>query len=438
MDSAQNTTKNLFLLGKYLTKESGILIIQNNQDAALKSSNKAMKIAEYIEDEKMICEVILVKVELDRLLGRHNEAIDKLDQAYEIMNKKGCDDVLCVRILDRYASIYSAISGETAKKYSLMALELATKLNERHSMAVSHNELGYNYEHTGNFDSSLFHYKKAIEIWKSLKTPIYTSNALSNIGRLYKKNKQPRIALGYLLEAEKMIRNTSWYQTKFQVYANLETIYLNFGDSVNFYKMKSLHNLAGSYIIGASIEDNIVGYEKQFEQSENLRIIEKQESELELKKAESELEKRRANQFLVLSILSSLGLFGAVLWLRQTIKNRKRISQINKELEEAIVIKEGLLKEIHHRVKNNLQMISGLLTIQAKNTSDEMAKKALLDSKARLKAVSMVHKRLYVGESYNQVDIASFLKDVVSSYVHSELRSQDVFNLEHDDFNVHI
>ncbi|MCH2234663.1 MAG: sensor histidine kinase [Crocinitomicaceae bacterium] len=127
-----------------------------------------------------------------------------------------------------------------------------------------------------------------------------------------------------------------------------------------------------------------------------------------------------------------------MLWLRQTIKNRKHISNINKELEEAIVIKEGLLKEIHHRVKNNLQMISGLLTIQAKNTSDEVAKQALLDSRSRLKAVSMVHKRLYVGEGYNEVDIESFLKDVVSSYVHSELRSQDIFTLDHDDFNVHI
>lgn len=440
LDSALYYTKSPYLYCKYLTTKSFTLILNNNREEAFPLLKQAESIANSLSDPELICEIILAHVELDRSLGRHKEAIKKLDYAWEIMGSENCEDLLCIRILDRYASIQVSLSGpEESKKYSFKALKLASEIGEEHSMAVSHNELGYIYEHSINgYDSAEYHYLKAIEIWSRLNTPIYTSNALSNIGRLYKKMEDPYKALKHLHEAHELIKNTQWFDTRFEVSANLAMIYISLDDSINYYKYLSEHWLAGSAILSRSVEDDIVGYERQFEQSENLRIIENQQSEIELKNAENKLKERKANQFLFFMILAIITLIGVTLWLRQTVKNRKEIAKINKELEIALEVKNGLLKEIHHRVKNNLQMISGLLTIQAKNTVDEVAKQALLESKARLKSMSLVHKRLYIGEGYNQVEITTFLRDIIGSFVNSDQRSQDIFELDIDRFFVHI
>lgn len=440
LDSALLYTQSPYLYCKYLISKSFTLIINNNREEAFPILKQAEIIANSLGEPELTCEVILAQVEIDRAIRSDEEALKKLDKAWEIMGSEDCQNLMCIRILDRYASIYTATAQlEISKNYSFRALKLAQEIREEHSMAVSHNELGFIYEHSPNgYDSAEYHYLKAIEIWTKLKTPVYTSNALSNLGRLYKKMNDPYTALKRLHEAHDLTKNTQWYDTKFEISANLAMIYYSLGDSLNYYKYLCDHWNAGAELITASIQDDIVGYERQFEQSENLRIIENQQSEIELKNAENKLKERKANQFLFFMILAIVTLIGVTLWLRQTVKNRKEMAKVNKELEIALEVKNGLLKEIHHRVKNNLQMISGLLTIQAKNTIDEVAKQALLDSKARLKSMSLVHKRLYIGEGYNQVEIASFLRDIIGSFVDSETRSQDIFELDIDRFYVHI
>jgi len=74
----------------------------------------------------------------------------------------------------------------------------------------------------------------------------------------------------------------------------------------------------------------------------------------------------------------------------------ERIAERTQELNSSLQEKELLLREIHHRVKNNLQIISSLLSLQMKKISDPAAKEALQTSLSRIRSISLIHEKLYL------------------------------------------
>ena len=81
-------------------------------------------------------------------------------------------------------------------------------------------------------------------------------------------------------------------------------------------------------------------------------------------------------------------------------------------LENTVRIKEILLKEVHHRTKNNMQIMIGLLDTQSFKIEDLKYKKIFQSHVDRLKAMSLVHKHLYTGETYETVEIDKYLKEI--------------------------
>jgi two-component sensor histidine kinase len=75
--------------------------------------------------------------------------------------------------------------------------------------------------------------------------------------------------------------------------------------------------------------------------------------------------------------------------------------------------KEILLREMHHRIKNNLQVISSLLSIQSDYVRDDESHKLFLNSLNRIRAMSMIHQNLHQSDNYSGVDIGKYLKDLV-------------------------
>ncbi|PCJ64567.1 MAG: hypothetical protein COA58_12575 [Bacteroidetes bacterium] len=104
-----------------------------------------------------------------------------------------------------------------------------------------------------------------------------------------------------------------------------------------------------------------------------------------------------------------LGLLATLFFYNQLLKNRKTIAAQKAQAEDNLKEKEMLLKEIHHRVKNNMQVVSGLLDIQAYKTSNEQFDRAVKEAKQQIESMMLVHEMLYQTEKYSYVKMLEYL-----------------------------
>jgi PAS domain S-box-containing protein len=98
------------------------------------------------------------------------------------------------------------------------------------------------------------------------------------------------------------------------------------------------------------------------------------------------------------------------------VKSLKDITEMKRSEElllESLAEKEILLKEVHHRVKNNLQAISGLIDMQSHFTTDLWTKKVLQDSQNRILSMSLIHEKLHSREDLNRVDFGDYVHSLV-------------------------
>lgn len=118
---------------------------------------------------------------------------------------------------------------------------------------------------------------------------------------------------------------------------------------------------------------------------------------------------------LISLIFTLLGLGGLVFAYIKSIKNQRVIAKQNNIIESQLIEKDSLLKEIHHRVKNNLQMVSSLLSLQTKNTKSKAAIMALEEGKSRVKAMALIHQKLYQNDDLSVIEMQGYVESLVNS-----------------------
>ncbi len=136
-----------------------------------------------------------------------------------------------------------------------------------------------------------------------------------------------------------------------------------------------------------------------------------QEQELRALTAESIAQDRRVrSRFLFTGLIVSLMVvaFYIVLATQRKRKNNK-IAEKNSIIEQSLQEKEMLLKEIHHRVKNNLQVISSLLSLQSDTLEDDASIQAIENSQQRVMSMSLVHESLYQTEEIKEIDVKEYI-----------------------------
>ncbi len=143
--------------------------------------------------------------------------------------------------------------------------------------------------------------------------------------------------------------------------------------------------------------------------------LEAQKQDLEKQRLEMSAQDEKINLVFISLVFTLLGFAGLVYAYLKSIKNQRLIAEQKHIIENSLIEKDSLLKEIHHRVKNNLQMVSSLLSLQTKNTRSKAAIEALEEGKSRVKAMALIHQKLYQNDDLSVIEMQGYIESLINS-----------------------
>lgn len=141
-------------------------------------------------------------------------------------------------------------------------------------------------------------------------------------------------------------------------------------------------------------------------------------------------------------------LFGLMVWLGAYIRLgnlRKRntllettVEERTRNLKESLELQEVYLKEVHHRVKNNLQIIGSLLDLQAARETEPATRKALSAGRSRIESISLVHQHLYLDPNARRILLNDFISEYVQHVQDALLEEEDAVHWELSGDEIHL
>jgi two-component sensor histidine kinase len=130
--------------------------------------------------------------------------------------------------------------------------------------------------------------------------------------------------------------------------------------------------------------------------------------------AQEELKRQRNIRNYAFGVLIIVLLFSVVAYIQ-----RNKIAREKKRSDKLVADKELLLREIHHRVKNNLEIVSSLLALQSAQIVDPDTKEAMQDGQNRVHSIGIVHQKLYQGENLGTIEMKDYFINLSESILDS-------------------
>ncbi|MEH6680014.1 MAG: histidine kinase dimerization/phosphoacceptor domain -containing protein [Sediminicola sp.] len=204
------------------------------------------------------------------------------------------------------------------------------------------------------------------------------------------------------------------------------TLYRNRLLAAYYDKIQDFRNAAFFLNKNVKIRDSLAIYETALRSQQlkavmgqdlanNRNLLEEQKLALEWTRSEMQAKDERINLVFISLIFTLLGFAGLVYAYLKSIKTQRLIAEQKYIIEASLVEKDSLLKEIHHRVKNNLQMVSSLLSLQTKNTRSKAAIEALEEGKSRVKAMALIHQKLYQNDDLSVIEMQGYIESLINS-----------------------
>jgi len=392
-------------------------------------------------------------------MGKFDEAIEVYLEAEQIfINEK--DTLSLANVYSNMAELNIDLKQfDKANEHFLKARKLFKNTQNTIDEAVLLYDVGSLKIRENELDSALFYYYSAIKIWKPAKHEKKIGNCYLKIGDIYKqKNNLNKSISNYLLAEQyyktanypfgtaevsiqlgnlyfslkKYNKSIHYYSVAFELSEYIEAkglllevykhMYLIYKESGNYSKSLSFHEkylTLKDSILGEQQEKNIAEIQTKYETFENKRQIERLRDstkiqQLKNEKTSLEAQKQKSGNVILIIIVIVVILFGILMIYRYNLKT-KLSNRLTKSLEE----REVLLKELHHRVKNNLQIISSLLNLQIKHSGTQNIDEILQISKDRIATMVVIHEKLYRSKNLKLINIADYIPDLAENLYNS-------------------
>ena len=359
--------------------------------------------------------------------GLYDEAIQYYASAYDAFAAADLKNPMASCVLN-IANVYTRQEKyeEAIPKYQ-EALELGKKLDQSDNLkAFVYGNLSNLYSQMDNPGKALEYAELSFNLRKGKAPPEEIATSLIGIANSLRNLDRPNEAIAKFKEAEKAVDEApELLSTKSRIYQGLYLIYKEqsrisealAAHEKYKYWTDSLHN--------TEIEKEAFALNEKYESD-------KKEQEINLLNVENELNATKLsaqkNQLigLLVGFLIVLGLLIIAFLLFRKTKAQNGI------IETALQEKDILLREIHHRVKNNLQFISSLLGLQTEHVDDPTALGALQEGQDRVQSMALIHQNLYQEDNLTGVDVKDYFIKLIRGLFDSYNIRQDQVELQLD------
>lgn len=387
-------------------------------------------------------------------LTNYSSSIGHYLQAADIFQNLG-DEMYLAYTFNSIADCFNELSkyGETLE-YNKKALFIRRKLKDEQGISQSLNNIGFLYYKLQKADSAIYYLSRSLEIIKNDKDSSGFVLTLQDIGAAYKIKGEFKKAEKYSLRAQNIASNYGMEKELAGGNADLAEIYTGQKDYAKALqhvntaidtarKLNLTELLLKAYTIKYTIYKKTGDYKNAvvygdkraqlndslFTISANRAITEmatkyktaQTEKDRDAYKVRSQLQQKIVSQqtkYIV--VLSIAAVLLAALFVIAYNNFRKK-NKANKRIQT-------LMQDLHHRVKNNLQILSGLFTMQIDNLSDENTKNALRENEARLTSMNLIHNKLYLDNTTTKIEMNDYLtkllnhiKDSFGGYKQNEI-----------------
>lgn len=345
----------------------------------------------------------------------------------------------------------------------LRSIQIKTQLQDTAGLATSHLNLGNAYYMIDDYDASMEHYHLALQLAESVKDSLSVTSVYSGLGRTLVALENFEDAEAYLNMAlarmgDKLTLELIGVQLnlamidRFQNQPDqaIQRLIPFYEDVKKWDRANSLisfeKELAANY---AMLGDYLKAYEHQkayFElyressEEKKVRLTEEMQTRFETREKENtilmqelELEKnQREKQALFIGgAFAVLTVLIMIVFAVSKVRSNRKLSLEKAKTESLLRDRETLLREIHHRVKNNLQVVSSLLSIQGREITDDKAQRAVNETRNRVQSMALIHQFLYGDQNLSTIDMPQYIEQLSN-------RLFSTYRVDHDLVQLHV
>ncbi len=367
---------------------------RGHYDDAMKADLEALRMMEELKDPRGIAGA-LDRVSEDLYNQRkYAEALEYAKKAIELCKNNNLEGELPYALRAAGDASIGMGDNKAALSYYDEAYQLTEKNEGRDALADISNSRGNAYKRLGEYEKALVDYKLTLELSEKVNYPGGISTATANLGEVNILMGRYGDALPYQLKTIRLQEENKDVSNLIENYMHASTIYKNLG---NFESALTYH--AKAY----DLKDSLVSVEADATMSELRTQYETEKNEATIASQETQLDQQRTMQWLYIGLAVLLGLF-AISFYRNAAARKKT----NQLLAAKNAENELLLKEIHHRVKNNLEVVSSLLALQSAQIDDPNIKDAMQEGQNRVQSIGIVHQKLYQGTNLAAVEMKDY------------------------------
>ncbi len=383
-------------------------------DASLDNYISALNLYRILGKTKRTASTLNALGGVFRGIKRHDDAIRTYEEALRLQKEVG-NQVGIANVHNNLALIYiDKKEYDSSLKHFKEQERICKEQNDEGGLGYLYENIGAMYRDQGKLESAESYFRKSIAIRKKLDDTRNLAHTRINLGRvlasLGNSEEGNELITQGLTKAEEL---GMWriVQTGRLAMSELKEKEGDFEGALVFHR--SYLSIKDS-ILNMDVANRVTELDAKYGKEEDTRQIVFLTSENELK--ESRLrEASTRNKLFAAGLIIALLLAGFTYFLfRQRKRNNEVLKEKNDVISKALDEKNLLLREIHHRVKNNLQVISSLLSLQSRYIKDENAIKAIEEGRTRVRSMALIHQSLYQKENLVGIDIKSYFEKLLS------------------------